>query len=117
MTVYLEGKDEEDSSPKNTEQAEEDIQIKKLDSIGKDFFSKIFKMSYNNVIITDESSIHDFDFEFTGDKIVHRTKYILNRIKKVYGVDVSNIKNLLLKDIFKRIKKHELSKGPMEKNS
>ena len=28
MTVYLEGKDEEDSSPKNSEQVEEDIQIK-----------------------------------------------------------------------------------------
>lgn len=91
-------------------------QIKKLDSIGKDFFSKIFKMSYNNVLITDESSIHDFDFEFTGNKIVHRTKSVLNRIKKVYGIDVSNIKSLLLKDIFKRIERHELSKRSMEKN-
>jgi len=69
----------------------------------EEFFPKILRMDYRDVLITDESSIYDFDFRLTGDGVHHRTKNVLNKIKKVYGVDVSDVKGLILVDVFKKI--------------
>ena len=71
--------------------------------IAIDFFPQIFGMSFYDVLITDESSIYDFDFELTSDTIVHKTAPVIDRIKEVYGVDVIGMNKLLLVDIFKKI--------------
>lgn len=73
--------------------------------IAERFFPRIFGMAYEDVLITDESSIYDFDFELVGDKIDHKTEKVLKKIKKVYGIDVSDVKGLILVDIFRKIEK------------
>ena len=71
--------------------------------IAEDFFPKIFDMAYEDVLITDESSIYEFDFELTGKTINHKTESVLKKIKEIYGTDVSDVKGLILIDIFKKI--------------
>lgn len=71
--------------------------------IAIDFFPKIFEMSYHDVLVTDESSVYDFDFELTSDTIVHKTAPVIDKIKEIYGVDVIGMNKLLLVDIFKKI--------------
>lgn len=75
--------------------------------LAEEFFHKILGMDYKEVLITDESSIYDFDFNISGGSVNHRTKTTLNKIKKVYGVDVSKVEGLILVDIFKKIKDNQ----------
>lgn len=71
------------------------------EDIARVFFPKIFGMDYEDVMITDESSIYDFDFELNVD---HQTGDILNKIKSEYNLDVSDVEDLLLVKIFERIR-------------
>lgn len=82
------------------------FQIEQYDDILADFISRVIKpiMGIEEVLLTDESSIYDLDAEIVGDRIVHHTEKILTKIKKVYGIDVSDVDKLLLVDIFKRIR-------------
>jgi hypothetical protein len=72
----------------------------KYDEFAAEFLKKIFGIK--NFLITDESSIYDFDFELVG-KVHHNTEKVLKKIKKNYGVDVSKIKGLKLHKIFQMI--------------
>lgn len=66
-------------------------------------------------LTTDESSIYDFDFELIGkDGIKHNTKDILAKIKKLYGVDASKVKGLLLVGVVKKIIAEQDKLGPKE---
>ena len=82
------------------------ISIDQFEDIAADFIPKIFGMAYEDVLITDESSIYDFDFELDlkNSRVNHHTEEYLNKIKEVYGLDVSDIKGLLLVKIFERIR-------------
>jgi hypothetical protein len=84
------------------------ISVDQFEDIAVDFFPKIFDMNYADVLITDESSIYDFDdIEFPEDSskpVKHNTDIYLQKIKKVYDLDVSDIKDLLLVRIFERIR-------------
>jgi len=81
--------------------------VDKYDKFAVEFLKKIFGIK--NFLITDESSIYDFDFELTTKKVHHNTEKFLKKIEKVYGVDVSKIKGLKLHKILKKIldKKNE----------
>jgi hypothetical protein len=79
--------------------------VETYEDIARVFFPKIFGMDYANVMITDESSIYDFDFELLAeDQVDHQTGVILNKIKSEYNLDVSDVENLLLVKIFERIR-------------
>ena len=69
------------------------IRIEQYEDIATYFFPKILNRNYEECLITDESSLYDFDKEEVS----------LKRIKKVYGLDVSDIKGLILVKIFERI--------------
>jgi len=78
--------------------------IKNYEEFSRDFLYKIFNLQ--DTLLTDESSIYDFDFQFdsTTKKIDHATNKILKKIEKEYGIDVSDVIGLNLVNIFRRIK-------------
>jgi hypothetical protein len=84
------------------------ISVDQFEDIAVDFMLKIFGMEYADVLITDESSIYDFDeIEFPEDSnkpVKHNTGTCLQKIKEIYGLDVSDIKGLFLVKIFERIR-------------
>lgn len=55
-------------------------------------------------LITDESSLYDFDFELVDSKIKRDTESVLKKIQEIYGVDVSDISDLNLMKIFERLR-------------
>jgi len=71
--------------------------INKYSELGRDFLRKILDIDYDNVFISDESSLWDFVLEETLD-------VEFEKIKIVYGVDVSDTNGNLL-EIFSRIGK------------
>ena len=80
------------------------ISVEQFEDIAVDFFPKILDRPYSSVLITDESSIYDFDFELTEEEVKHDTHPILKKIKDVYKIDVSDIEDLNLCKIFERIR-------------
>lgn len=82
------------------------FQIEQYDDILIDFIARVVKpiMGIEGVMLTDESSLYDLDAEVTENGIVHHTEEFLDKIKEVYGIDVSDVENLLFIDIFKRIR-------------
>lgn len=78
---------------------------KKVLSYGEllsDFLNKV--LGHPEAWISDESSLHDFDFELAGKSVQHNPQRILRKIKRIYGVDVSDVRGLKIVDILKRIK-------------
>ena len=55
-------------------------------------------------LITDESSLLDFNFEIEDGKVKRDTDKTLKKIEDIYGVDVSDIKDLNLIKIFERLR-------------
>ena len=54
--------------------------------------------------VSDESSLNDFDFVLEEDgNVEHETEEALARIKKIYGVDVSDVEGLNMVKICERI--------------
>lgn len=81
------------------------LQIEQYDDILIDFIARVVKpiMGIEKVLLTDESSIYDLDAEITEDGIVHHTDEFLKKIKEVYGIDMSDVENLLFIEIFKSL--------------
>jgi hypothetical protein len=69
--------------------------------LADEFMEEIFRMEPGSYLITDESSLQDFrgveDLELPD---------IHDKIREVYGVDVSDIRSGNLVEIFARIHKH-----------
>jgi hypothetical protein len=82
-----------------------DKHIQKHYEFAQEFIRKIFGV--RGALLTDESSVYDFDFEidFINDCVKHHTDRAVIKINKVYKVDVSDIKGLVLYKILNRIKK------------
>jgi hypothetical protein len=72
--------------------------------LAKDFFKRILEVDW--AWISDESSLWDFHGDETNDELV-------GKIHRIYGVDVSDISNGNLADIFDRIAKS----GPIKLSS
>ena len=82
-----------------------DRHIRKHEEFAQEFIRKIFGVK--GALLTDGSSVYDFDFEidFINDCVKHHTDRAVIKINKVYKVDVSDIKGLVLYKILNRIKK------------
>jgi hypothetical protein len=71
--------------------------------LSKDFFQRVLEIDW--AWISDESSLWDFHGDETNDKLVEK-------IHRIYGVDVSDISSGNLADIFDRITKSGSTKVP-----
>jgi len=82
-----------------------DKHIRRHEEFAQEFIRKIFGIK--RALLTDESSVYDFDFEINFDKdyVAHHTDRAVIKINRVYKVDVSDIKDLVLYRILDRIKK------------
>jgi hypothetical protein len=73
--------------------------IETFEDVAEDFMLEIFGFEPGTYLITDLSSLHDFvgveDMEF-GD--------MLTRIRAVYGLDVADLPNANLLEIFRRVR-------------
>lgn len=67
----------------------------------REFLGKI--LGHPDAWISDLSSLHDFDFELSEKSVQHNPQKILRKIKRIYGVDVSDVCGLRIVDILKRI--------------
>jgi hypothetical protein len=67
----------------------------------KEFIQRILELDW--AWISDESSLDDFHGDETNDKLIEK-------IRHIYGVDVSDIPSGNLADIFDRITKHRAAK-------
>lgn len=74
--------------------------VDQYSELAADFFPAILKMEVKDVLITDESSLWDFT-SFCNDK--EDLDIYIKRVKKHYGVDISDMKDFNLVKIFKRI--------------
>lgn len=75
------------------------------DGMLNDFMNKIFGIK--SFMVTDESSVYDFDYSLGDGKVKQSTDKILSKIQKVYHVDVSKIKGLRLVGILGKIATNE----------
>lgn len=75
-------------------------QVDRFADLAHDFISKIVEgVNPNFVFISDSSSLWDFPYEDTAEQF--------DKIKQVYGVDVSDITDGNLAKIFDRIRQHQ----------
>lgn len=72
------------------------------EDIANHFIPKI--LGIKGFLITDESSLLDFNFEIVDRKVKRETNKTLKEIEKVYGVDVSDVEDLNLMSIFERLR-------------
>lgn len=71
--------------------------VRKYAHIAEDFFPKILNMKLEEILfLSDQSSLFDFHLDNSNNKFCEK-------IKTIYGVDVSDIKNGNLLAIFQRI--------------
>ncbi len=70
--------------------------------VAKDFIERVLEMAFEDVWISDMSQLSDFKilFESEGRDV---EKYLLDMIKRIYGVDVSDIEDGNLVRIFERL--------------
>ena len=69
--------------------------------ISSDLMKRIFNLDECDYFITDESRLKDFTDFGSGD-----IKPLTNKIKKIYGADVSDVPNGNLLEIFRRVEQH-----------
>jgi hypothetical protein len=87
-----------------------DRHIRKHEEFAHEFVRKIFGVTV--ALLTDESSVYDFDFEIDFEKncVKHNTDRAVIKIQKIYKIDVSDIKDLIIYKILNRIKREHPSK-------
>lgn len=71
-------------------------QVDRYKDIAKDFLEKTLKLNYDECFLSDQSSLWDFYTEMPEE--------VKKVIYEVYGVDISDIKDGSLVEIFRRIK-------------
>jgi hypothetical protein len=81
-----------------------DKNISRHGDFSHEFIYKIFGVK--GAYMTDESSMYDFDFVFdvNEETVKHQTEKFLKKIKRIYKVDVSDIKHLYIHKILDKIK-------------
>lgn len=83
--------------------------IDKYEDLAQEFLNEIFGIE--GALVTDESTLTDFDFELTGETVEHHTQDTLDKIEEVYGIDVSDIEGLVLWKILERIDERQKSRS------
>ncbi len=74
------------------------LKIEQYEEVARDFFRTIFDVDYNNVLITDGSSLWDFP-------MVETKAELTARVEKAYSIDITDIEHGNLAEIFKKIKR------------
>ena len=77
-------------------------QIDLYRDLAKDFIERVLEMSYESVWISDRSELWDFSMLFKHEASDVRG-YLLQKIERIYGVDVSDIEDGNLVRIFERL--------------
>ncbi|MGA3328602.1 MAG: hypothetical protein ABSF45_29485 [Terriglobia bacterium] len=73
------------------------VEVDRLSDIGRDFLAKVLDLNPGECFISDESSLWDFHSQETNDALYER-------IRNIYGVDVSGVEGANLCAIFRKIK-------------
>ncbi len=76
-------------------------EIQKHVPMARDFFARILNMDFDECFISDRSSLWDFPYEDDEDEAA-----VFAKIEQVYGVDVSDIHDGNLAQIFSRLEEH-----------
>jgi hypothetical protein len=71
-------------------------EISKYDEFAKEFFPRVLGLNYEDCFISDETSLWDFHNDDSN-------AFLEQKIGLLYGVDISDVKNGSLVEIFKRI--------------
>ena len=80
------------------------IDIESYNHIAVVFFPEILDMDYADVLLTDESSLIDFgDWIGTEEEFDKSIDDLVNKVEKKYNITISDLKDLKLVEIFKRI--------------
>ena len=81
-----------------------DDNIQKYKEFADKFLLDVFELE-EGALLTDESSLYDFDMEIdvADKKVIHHTEEYLKKIEYLYGVDVSNVEGLILYKVVEKI--------------
>lgn len=80
-------------------------EIERHEVIAVDFFDKILRLNYYACFVSDESSLGDFD-SLEGDDNPNDFKgKIIKRVLDTYGVDISDVYDSYLVDVFQKLKR------------
>jgi hypothetical protein len=76
------------------------VLVEQYEEIADHFLPAIFGIT--DFFITDESCLDDFNFEVVDEKVQRDREQTFQKIKEVYGVDVTDLDYLT--EIFKRLR-------------
>ena len=78
-----------------------DEQLLKYESFAVEFFDKILGMDFYSGFFSDETCLDIFYCDY-DENIKHKIEQgIINKVKSTYGVDIQEVYNLPLPDLFK----------------
>lgn len=78
------------------------ILVEQYEEIADHFLPAIFGIK--EFFISDESSLDDFNFEIVDGQIEREREKVSQKIKEIYGIDVSDVEGLNLMKIFERLR-------------
>jgi len=78
------------------------VLTEQYEEIADHFFPAIFGIT--SFMLTDESSLDDFNFFIVDGKIEREEHRGMKKVEEVYGVDISDVEDLNLNEIFKRLR-------------
>jgi predicted RNase H-like HicB family nuclease len=82
-------------------------EIERHEEIAVDFFDKILKLNYYDCFVSDESSLGNFDSLEGDDNPDDFKDKIIKRVHDTYGIDISDVYDSNLVDVFEKIKRTE----------
>jgi hypothetical protein len=74
------------------------VEVDRFRDVGRDFLAKVLDLNPDQCFISDESSLWDFHSQETNDALYEK-------IRNIYGVDVSGVEGARLCAIFRKIAK------------
>ena len=94
--------DETPNFPLRTVLIAPSTQLDLYSDVAKDFVERIFEVPYESVFMTDRSELWDFWPLLDVDRKDSK-RYLLQKIERIYGIDVSDIKDGNMVKIFERL--------------
>ena len=83
--------------------------ILKNESFAVEFFDKILGMDFYKSFYSDETYLELFYCDVDDDKKERIKKGIIEKVKSYYGVDIRDVYDLALPDVFKSIDKNRIT--------
>jgi predicted RNase H-like HicB family nuclease len=82
-------------------------EVEKHEKIAVDFFDKVLKLNYYDCFVSDESCLGNFDTLEGDDNPDNFKDKIIKRVQDNYGVDISDVYDRYLVDVFEKLKRAE----------